>query len=175
MDNLKETLLESNLLFSGRILKLRLDQVSLPDGRSATREVVEHPGAVAIVPINGQGEIILVRQYRHPVGKILLEIPAGKLDPGESPETCAARELEEETGYTAGDLRPLASIYTTPGFSNEKIHIYLARNLTASVQRPDADEFIQVEAYSPGQIKDFLADGRICDAKTMLGIFLAGI
>lgn len=173
MEHLVEKLVNKVKLFEGNIINLRRDTVILPNGKQATREVVEHPGAVAIVPIADDGRIILVRQYRHSTGKLLLEIPAGKLDKGEQPDACARRELEEETGYRAGNLRRLASVFTTPGFSDEIIHIYLATGLTASKQHTDEDEFLDVEMYSRDQIREMLAQGELQDAKTALGLLLA--
>lgn len=173
--DLHEKLIESKLLYDGKILKLRFDTVTLPDGELSTREIVEHPGAVAIVPITADGRIVLVRQYRHAVGALMLEIPAGKLDPGEDPLTCAYRELEEETGYAAGSLRYLSSVYTTPGFTNEKIHLYVAGQLSEAKQRTDDDEFINVELYTCTEIRSLMDTGAICDAKTMLALLLCGV
>ncbi|VBB07995.1 nudix box signature [Lucifera butyrica] len=173
--NLEERFVESKKIFSGKILTLRLDSVVLPNGKPATREVIEHPGAVAIVPVTAAGEIVLVRQYRHAVGKLLLEIPAGKLDAGESPDTCAHRELEEETGYVAAIMQRLTSIETTPGFSNEIIHIFVARELRSTQQHPDEDEFLNVELYSRDAVREMISDGTITDAKTIVGLMLAGI
>lgn len=175
MHNLEEKLVKSTLEFSGRMLKLRVDEVELPNGRLARREVVEHPGAVAVVPLLSDGRVALVRQYRHPAGQVMLEIPAGKLDKGEDPGDCAARELEEETGYIASSMRKVASVYTTPGFTNEVIHIYVAEQMITSVQRLDEDEFLNVELLSRDELKRQIKAGEIIDAKTMLGLMLAGI
>jgi ADP-ribose pyrophosphatase len=174
MSKLTETKIESQRIFSGKILNVRLDRVLLPNGHESTREVVDHPGAVAIVPVTDDGRVILVRQYRYPVEEILLEIPAGKLDRDENPEDCARRELEEETGFIAGRLEKLTSFYTAPGFSNEKIHLYLARELVQVVQKLDGDEFIDVEFYSAAELKELVAANAVKDAKTLLGLFLAG-
>jgi len=173
--NLKEERLGSEVVFDGKMVKLRFDRVRLPNGRVATREVVEHPGAVAIVPVTAAGEVVLVRQYRYAVGKELLEIPAGKLGAGEDPSAAALRELEEETGYTAQTLHKLAAVYTTPGFTNELMHLYLAGNLILTKQHLDEDEFINVELFSPEQIRTFVSEGLIQDAKTFLGLLLAGV
>lgn len=173
--DLKEKLVESKLLYDGKIIKLRCDTVTLPDGALGTREIVEHPGAVAIVPITADGRIILVRQYRHAVQALTLEIPAGTLAQGEDPLSCAYRELEEETGYSAGSLQYLSSVYTTPGFTTEKIHLYVAGQLSESKQRTDDDEFINVEIYTSEQIRSFVDSGTICDAKTMLALLLSGV
>ncbi|MEN6412543.1 MAG: NUDIX hydrolase [Veillonellales bacterium] len=175
MDGLTEKFIRSNSIFNGKILNLVCDTVQLPNGKEATREVVHHPGAVAVVPILEDGCIVLVRQYRYPIGKILLEIPAGKLEPEEDPDECARRELKEETGYIAGTIKKLTAIYTTPGFSNEVIHLYLALNMKLAEVCPDEDEFIKVETYSRSKIKAMIHDGLITDAKTILGLLMAGL
>ncbi|MDU4960449.1 MAG: NUDIX hydrolase [Sporomusaceae bacterium] len=159
-------------VYDGAMISVRRDTVLLPNGRQAGREVVEHPGAVAIVPVTADGNIIMVRQFRHPVGKLLLEIPAGKLDRGECPDDCARRELEEETGYRAGELRRLTSIYTGPGFTDEIIHIYLATGMIAATQHPDEDEFLAVETYDRQQLQAMIASGELQDAKTLVGLLL---
>lgn len=175
MSNLTEKFLDSKVVFNGNLLTVYCDKVELPNGKKAGREFIRHPGAVAVVPVTQEGNIVLVRQYRYPVGKTMLEVPAGKLDKGEHPDDCALRELEEETGYVAHNLRKLSSIYTTPGFTDEVIHLYLADQLTLAKQRPDEDEFLDVEVYTKEQIKDMIADGTIDDAKSMLALLLAGI
>ena len=149
--DLYEKLTSSERLFEGKIINLRRDEVILPNGRTGMREVVEHPGAVAIVPLTTEGNVILVRQFRHPIGQVILEVPAGKLDSGEDPAACAVRELAEETGFTANTLRKLISMYTTPGFSNEIIHVYLAEDLIESDKHPDEDEFINTEVFTPNK------------------------
>lgn len=175
MENLQEKQVNSKLIFEGKVLKLKYDKVLLPNGAEASREYIEHPGAVAIVPVANDGRIVLVKQYRYPVGKVMLEIPAGKLDKGEHPDDCAKRELAEETGCIAEELTKLTSIYTTPGFTNEIIHVYVAKKLTMAEQHPDEDEFIDFELYSPLQIKKMIKDGTIGDAKSLVGLFMAGI
>lgn len=170
-----EALISSTRLFEGKIINLRRDEVTLPNGKTGTREVVEHPGAVAIVPITNEGQVILVRQYRHPVLQDLLEVPAGKLDPDEKPEACALRELAEETGFTAKKLRKLTAMYTTPGFSDEVIHVYLAEDLVKSDKQPDEDEFINTEIYTLEQVRAMIISGEICDAKSLVALCLAGI
>jgi len=175
MDTLLEQHLRTEQLFQGRVINLRRDTVVLPNGKEATREVVEHPGAVAVVPVLSDGRIVMVRQYRHAAGKILLEIPAGKLDKGEEPQKCATRELEEEIGYQCQQLHKLAAVYTTPGFSNEIIHIYLAEQLVQTVQQLDEDEFLHIETYTKEELRNMIADGSICDNKTITGLLMAGV
>ncbi len=174
MTDLTEKQISSQTVFTGKILTVRYDKVRLPNGHEATREVVAHPGAVAVVPVTADGDVILVRQYRYPVAQELLEIPAGKLDKGEQPEACAHRELEEETGYRAGRLEHLATFYTGPGFTDEIMHLYLARDLVPTAQNPDEDEFVNIEQYTPAQLKAMMAEKKIIDAKTLVGLLMAG-
>jgi len=165
-----EKVVSSKTLYRGKLLDLRLDEVLLSSGRRVRREIVVHPGASAILPIIEPGKILMVRQYRHPVGEVLLEIPAGTLRPGEDPMACAARELEEETGYRAENLTHLATIYPAPGYSSEILHIYLARDLRRGVQAPEMDEDISVMEMSVDQVLDGIRDGRIRDSKTIVAI-----
>lgn len=175
MDNhLREILLDSVPVFTGKVINLRVDSVQLPDGKKATREVVEHPGAVAVVPILTDGSIILVKQYRHPVGETTWEIPAGKLDTKEAPELCAHRELEEETGYQAGKMRKLSVFFTTPGFTDEIMYLYMAENLRKTAQKTDDDEFIDVLSISRADALSMIHRGEIKDAKSIIGILMAG-
>jgi ADP-ribose pyrophosphatase len=173
MSHLTEKFLDSKVVFEGNLLNVFTDKVELPNGKAASREYIKHPGAVAVVPITQEGKIVLVRQYRYPIGKVLLEVPAGKLDKGEEPDVCALRELEEETGYVAKNIKKMASIYTTPGFTDEIIHLYIAENLSLSNPHPDEDEFLDVEIYSKEEVKTMIADGKINDAKSMLALLLA--
>ena len=165
-----ERVVSSKTFYRGKLLDLRLDEVLLSSGRRVRREIVVHPGASAILPIVEPGKILMVRQYRHPVGEVLLEIPAGTLKPGEDPMACAARELEEETGYRAEKLTHLATIYPAPGYSSEILHIYLARDLRRGVQAPEMDENISVIEMSVDQVLDGIRDGRIRDSKTIVAI-----
>jgi len=171
--DLFEKTVSSKTIYKGNILNLRVDQVELPNGRQTSREVVEHRGAVAVVPLSDQGEVLLVRQYRHPAGEVLLEVPAGKLEAGEDPGLCAARELREETGYQAGEIRLLFSFYTTPGFSSEKMHLYLARGLQYRGQQPDEDEFIRLQPVPLETALEMVDRGEIADAKSIVGILAA--
>ena len=166
-------LLSSEMIYSGKIINLRVDTITLPDGRHATREVVEHKGAVAIVPVNGQGEVILVRQPRHATGETLLEIPAGKLEEGEVPTVCARRELQEETGFVADSIEKLFSCYSTPGFTNEYLHIYLATGLTYTAENPDYDEDIEIISKPLSEAIELIWNGGIRDAKSICGILAA--
>lgn len=175
MSNLVEKFLDSKKVFDGNLLTVYCDHVELPNGKKASREFIRHPGAVAVVPITPDGRIALVRQYRYPIGATMLEVPAGKLDKGEAPDDCARRELEEETGYVAHNLRHLSSMYTTPGFTDEMIHLYIADELTLAKQCPDEDEFLDVEIYTKEEVKKMINDGTINDGKSMLALLLAGI
>ena len=175
MSHLTEKFLKSQKVFTGNLLTVYCDQVELPNGKEASREFIRHPGAIAVVPVTNDGKIVLVRQYRYPVGKNMLEVPAGKLDKGEQPDQCVLRELEEETGYVTKNIRKLSSIYTTPGFTDEVIHLYIAEELTLAKQCPDEDEFLDVEVYTKEEIRAMIEDGTINDAKSMLALLLAGI
>ena len=170
---LDEHYISNERVFSGRLLKVELDYVKLPNGTESTREYIRHPGAVAIVPVLDDGRIVLVKQCRYPLGTVMWEIPAGKLDHGENedPLECAKRELSEETGYDASNWQKLLSIATTPGFSDEIIHLYKAWGLTAHNQHTDEDEFIGVEAFTPEQIKTMILNGELYDAKTLCALY----
>lgn len=169
-----ETGIDSENIFDGTLLHVRRDTVKLPNGNTATREWIKHPGASSVIPILPDGSIILVKQYRYPVGKITLEVPAGKLDaPDEDPLLCARRELSEETGYTADKIEKLTTIATTVGFSNEYIHLYLATGLHAGRQHTDDDEFINVVKVSLKEAVEMVNDGRIIDAKSVVSILMA--
>lgn len=167
---LKEEIISSQVLHKGKIVNLRIDSVKLPNGKTAAREVVEHKGAVAVVPITASGEVLMVRQYRHPAGEILLEIPAGKLDANEPPDECAKRELLEETGVVAGSIEKLFSFYTSPGFSNEVLHLYAAEDLSYQGQHLDDDEFVEVQKVPLAEALEMIKNGKINDAKTIIGI-----
>ncbi len=171
LNQLREEVVTTKNIFEGSTLKLRVDTVKLPNNKTHNREVVDHPGSVAIVPQLEDGRIILVKQFRQPVKIVTIEIPAGTLTSKEEPDDCAFRELIEETGYTAGRLKKLFSCYTAPGYSSEKIHIYHASKLKKTVQRPDTDEFINLLCVELSKAVDMIKDGEIEDAKTICGIF----
>ncbi len=170
---MSERTLASRWVFMGRLLKVRVDDVALGEGRRTTREIVEHPGAVAIVAVRGEGDdsqIVLIRQFRAAVGQFLLEIPAGTLEPGEEPLVCAQRELLEETGLSAQRWSHLQTFYTAPGFCTEKMWLYLAQDLRAHSQNPDTDEQIEVGFYSRSQVRELLHTQQVQDAKTLVGL-----
>ena len=166
--------LSSRSVHDGRVVKLSLEEVRLPNGNTITLELIRHPGAAAVVPVDADGNAILVRQYRHATGSWLLEVPAGKLDhPGESPDDCALREVEEETGYRAGRLVPLGWIWTTPGFTNEKIWLYLALDLEATRSNLQADEVLTVESLPLVEAARRAVSGEIVDGKSVCAILRA--
>jgi len=162
----------SKTVFRGKLLQVQVDRVRV-GGHTLEREVVHHPGAVAVVAITPAREVVLVRQYRHPVRAWLWEIPAGTLEPGEQPLVAARRELEEETGYRAENWVKLAEVYTTPGFCTEKMVLYLARNLTEGTVCPEEDEDLQVSKVPWEEALEGIRQGRFRDAKTILGLVLA--
>ena len=167
---LVEERLAQEVIFEGKIIRVQRDKVLLPNGQEATREVVRHPGAVAVVALK-EGNLIMVKQYRYALAKVTLEIPAGKIDLGEEPQTCAIRELREETGYQ-GDLKFLGAFNTSPGFADEVIHLYYATNLVWSPLIPDEDEFLRVMSMPWDQAVEMASKGEFQDAKTALGILL---
>lgn len=167
---MKETTLRTERIYEGRIVKLDVMDVRLPDGNEARREIIRHPGAVAIVAADADGSILLVRQYRTAADRILLEIPAGTLHPGEDPLLCAERELQEETGYRPGTLEPLGGIYTAPGYTTEFIHLFYATGLSESRLAMDDDEFIEVERRTLPQALAMIDTGEIADGKSVAGL-----
>ena len=168
-----EQCLTSKRIYEGHVLNLRVDEVKLENGRPGVREVVEHRGAAAIVPILTGDDVLLVRQYRYPIASDLLEIPAGTLKANEDPEVCAVRELEEETGYKCGEISKIAECVVAPGYSNERIHIYLARDLTITKTNLDEDESINVERIPFQEALRKVVDGEIRDAKSIVGLHAA--
>jgi ADP-ribose pyrophosphatase len=168
---MSELVTNARYAYSGRLLKLRVAKVRLPSGRETTREIVEHPGAVAILPLLDSSRILVTKQYRAAARKHLVEIPAGTLEPGERPLSCAKRELAEETGYRARQLRKLFSCYLAPGYSTEKIHFFLARRLVRTKAKQAEDESISVRAMSLHEGLSAIDRGEIQDAKTICGIY----
>lgn len=166
--------LSSRPVHAGRVVALRVEEIELPTGRRSTLELVHHPGATAIVPVDAAGQVLLVRQYRHATGgEWLLEVPAGKLDPGETPEACAARECEEETGFRPAELVPLGWIWTTPGFTDERIWLFLARGLVAGRQDLQDDEALSLERLPLAEALRRALGGGIDDAKSIAALLRA--
>lgn len=168
-----EKTLKTERIYEGKVINLRVDTVELPDKKYSKREIVEHSGAVGIIGINKAGEVILVKQYRKAVDDFLLEIPAGKIEPQEEPQACAKREFKEETGYGASEFSPLVQCYTSPGFSNEKIHLFKAEGLFKGTAEPDEDEYIETVEISYATALQKIRDGEIQDCKTIMAILLA--
>jgi len=166
----REETLHTEPIFHGKVITLQVDTVALQGGKQATREIVRHPGASAVMGLV-DGKLLVVDQYRKPMDKFQIEIPAGKLDAGEDPMTAAARELEEETGYRAKELKLVSSFYTSPGFADEKLYLYFADQLEAGEQHLDEDEDLRVEAITMEQADAYIAEGRISDAKTILAVY----
>lgn len=159
--------LNKNVIFRGNIIDMEKYDIELPNKKKATREVIRHPGAVGILVIDDEDKIWLVEQYRFPIAKNLLEIPAGKIDKGENPEQTAKRELEEETGIVSEELVSLGKIYTTAGFSDEVIYLYLAKNITVSSQKLDEDEFLDIIKMNYNDFKKKIFKNEITDSKTL--------
>lgn len=175
MERFEEKTISSTTVYKGKVIDLRIEEVELPDGNLATRELVDHPGAVAIIPITNEGKLVFVEQYRKALNRTIIEIPAGKIEPGEVKEITAIRELEEETGYGASEFNYLQSFATSPGFANEIIHIYVARGLF-KVEIPakgDEDEFIRIIESTIEEAEQMILNEQIYDAKTAFAILYA--
>lgn len=170
---LKETTLTSELVYNGGLLKVYYDTVELENGHTAWREVIRHPGGVVMVPVDEEGNVYLVRQYRYPYAKVLLEVPAGKLEWGEDPFAAAQRELEEEIGAHAERWTPMGELLPTPGFCDEVQHIYLARGLTFGRSHPDEDEFLEPVKIPMAELAAMAVDGRLEDSKTVAAVLRA--
>ena len=167
-----EKTLSSQLIYDGQAVKLRVDTVRLPGGRETKREIVEHGDCVAIVAIDGKNNVLLVNQFRQPVEKELLEIPAGGIDPGEDPLTAVRREMQEETGYLPQKVERLGGFYATPGYGTEYMHLYLATDLTPSQLYAEDTESIKLVRVPISQIPSLITSGRICDAKSIAGLLI---
>ena len=170
---LTEKMLSCQPIYEGRVIKVHVDTVELPDGNTSTREIVNHPGGVGILALDQEGNVLTVTQYRYAYQKPVLEIPAGKLERGEDPYQAALRELREETGAITGQLTPLGEVYPSPGFSDEIIRLYLARDLTWGETHPDEDEFLDVQRIPFSALLDQVLSGAIRDAKTCIAVLKA--
>lgn len=170
--NLEEKTLSTKQIFEGKIISVQVDTVQLPNGEQSTRELVKHPGAVAVIPVTKNGKIIMVRQFRKALEKEIIEIPAGKLELGEAPEVTATRELEEETGYTTKQLQYVQSFYTSPGFADEIIYLYYTDQLEPMIDEAelDEDEFVEVMEVSLDEAETFMKEEKIHDAKTVFAL-----
>lgn len=168
-----EKALRSEKVFEGSVVGLRVDQVILPSGRATTREVVEHSPSVVIVPVDDDDNVVLVRQYRYPVGIALLEAPAGMVEEGEEAEECADRELREETGLRARTMLSLGQFWMSPGYCNELMHAFVARDLVSDALEPDEDEAIEIERVPLAAATQLIRDGAIQDAKTIAALLMA--
>jgi ADP-ribose pyrophosphatase len=171
-ERFREDRISGERVYQGRILDLEVDRVRLPNGTETTREVVRHVGAAVVLPIRDDGQVVLVRQYRYPMAEILLELPAGKMDPGESPADCATRELAEEIGWRAGQIHALGAFFTTPGFTDELLHAFVATDLRPAPDViADPDEAIEITTMTADAVLTACRDGQIRDGKT-LAVFL---
>jgi len=168
--------ISSRRIYSGKVISVDLDEVQFPDGTTGELEMVRHSGASAVVPLLNSGkelQVVLVRQYRYAANGYIYEIPAGRLAPDETPESCASRELKEETGYSAAAFRKLTTIYTTPGFTDERIHLFVAEQLTPGKSAHEPDEFLELHPVSLSEAVDMVRTGKIVDAKTCIALLLA--
>lgn len=175
MKKFEEKTIHSNRIYEGKIINLKVDDVNLPNGKTSKRELIEHPGAVAVIAITPENKIIMVEQYRKALERSLVEIPAGKLEKGEAPEFTAMRELEEETGYTADKLELIQSFSTSPGFADEVVHLYYAVGLKRSTSEAalDEDEFVELMEVTLEEAEDMVKNQRIYDAKTAFAVLWA--
>ncbi len=169
--HLKEARIASALAYDGEFLKVQRDTVRLPDGKETSREYIKHPGAVVIIPVLDDGSILLERQFRYPVNQVIIEFPAGKIDPGEASLDCAKRELLEETGYTANDWQFVCTIHNAIAYSDEHLDIFLARDLKEGQSQPDEGEFLETFTASIDEMLAWIKEGKITDVKTVIGTF----
>lgn len=172
MDFFEKTV-KTDIKFEGRILKLRVDTVELPDGSTSTREIIEHPGGVAVIAVDEKGYVPMVTQFRKPYEKMVMELPAGKLDNGEDPLDCGIRELEEETGLKARNFVSLGAVLPSPGYAAEMLYVYLATDLYEGTVHLDEGEFLSVEKIHIDKLVDMVMNGELQDAKTVIGILKA--
>ena len=170
MTDLKESKISTEVVYKGDFLDVRRDKVLLPNGKTGTREWVNHPGAVVIIPILPNGEIALIKQFRYAASSEFIELPAGKLDKGENPKNCALRELEEEIGYSAGRIKFLSNIHPAIGFANEIMSIYLAEDLKKTKHNRDEDEFIKLLPTSLDEALNLIWENKITDVKSIIGL-----
>jgi ADP-ribose pyrophosphatase len=172
MKKFEEKTITSETIFEGKVIKLQVDEVRLPDGKTSKRELIKHPGAVAIIALTDEGKLVLVEQYRKAMERSLVEIPAGKLEKGEEPAASAVRELEEETGYECEKMEWLTSFYTSPGFADELVHVFVAKNLKKKENAAalDEDEFVELMELTLTEAEQFMKEGKIKDAKTAYAI-----
>lgn len=175
MPDLTEKTLKRNEVYAGRIIRVRRDEVLLPGGGHGLREVVEHPGGVAVFAMDDEDRVIMVRQFRYPMGEVVLELPAGKLEPGEDPRDSGLRELAEETGLEPRTFLSMGCSYSSPGILAEKIHLYFAKDLVQGPVHPDDGEFLEVIRVPYDQLMDMVAQGEIKDGKTLAGILKASL
>lgn len=167
----EEKTVSSETVFKGHIIDVRVDTVEFPGGKTAYRDIVDHPGGVGVLAVTDDNKIIIVRQYRKPIEKAIYEIPAGKLDRGEEPLTCGMRELEEETGFKAKEYISLGYMYPTPGFANEVTHLYMAKGLYRGTAHPDEDEYLDIDFFEIEKVKSMIMNNEINDAKTIAAFF----
>ncbi|XJZ26115.1 NUDIX hydrolase [Bacillota bacterium Lsc_1132] len=172
MNRLEEKTIETKEIFSGRVISLHVEDVELPNGKISKREIIKHPGAVAIIALTDDNKIVMVEQYRKALERTIVEIPAGKLEKGEEPAVCARRELEEETGYVCEKLELLVSFYTSPGFADEIVHVYIATGLSKKEDAAslDEDEFVNLEELTLEEAVQYIKEQKIFDAKTVFAV-----
>lgn len=172
IEEFRENTLETERLYEGRVINLRRDKVQLSNGHITQRDIVEHRGAICVAPLDEDGKLLLVRQYRKPAEQALLELPAGSLEAGEDPLVCAHRELGEECGLIASEMTPIFQCYLAPGYSSEYMYGFVARGLKKAEILPEEDEILEIEKYTLEELLPMIGDGRIRDAKTICGVLL---